>query len=319
MRFRITQAGGDRRGEIGEHGPVWDTALELLEQDLIRRDAAPRTGAPTGGPEQFADWAARAGLARRTSARGTCAATWRPCPAAAAPRARPRASSPRCARCSRASASTARSPRVRPTWCPTPRRRRTAARAQRARGGGACSTSIPADGPLELRDRAMFELAYSCGLRAEELVSLRIERPRPRRRAAARRGQGSQDPLRARRRAGAGGRLRLPGARPPRLADRSATRSDRAGRRTRTARARADAAGALFLSKTGRRAGHQRRAPAAARLGARAGIESAAAAITRTRCATASPPTCSTAAPICASSRSCSATRASRAPRFTLG
>ena len=32
--------------------------------------------------------------------------------------------------------------------------------------------SIPAHGPLELRDRAMFELAYACGLRAEELVTL---------------------------------------------------------------------------------------------------------------------------------------------------
>jgi site-specific recombinase XerD len=31
---------------------------------------------------------------------------------------------------------------------------------------------IPADTPLELRDRALFELAYASGLRAEELVSL---------------------------------------------------------------------------------------------------------------------------------------------------
>jgi integrase/recombinase XerC/integrase/recombinase XerD len=29
-------------------------------------------------------------------------------------------------------------------------------------------------GPLQLRDSALFELAYSCGLRAEELVSLRV-------------------------------------------------------------------------------------------------------------------------------------------------
>src|ERR671916_1782610 len=31
---------------------------------------------------------------------------------------------------------------------------------------------IPATTPLELRDRAMFEVAYGCGLRAEELVNL---------------------------------------------------------------------------------------------------------------------------------------------------
>jgi site-specific recombinase XerD len=35
--------------------------------------------------------------------------------------------------------------------------------------------SIPAATPLELRDRALFELAYACGLRAEELVSLDLD------------------------------------------------------------------------------------------------------------------------------------------------
>jgi site-specific recombinase XerD len=34
--------------------------------------------------------------------------------------------------------------------------------------------AIPGSGPLELRDRAMFELAYACGLRAEELVDLDV-------------------------------------------------------------------------------------------------------------------------------------------------
>jgi integrase/recombinase XerC/integrase/recombinase XerD len=33
---------------------------------------------------------------------------------------------------------------------------------------------IPAGTPLELRDRALFELAYACGLRAEEIVNLDI-------------------------------------------------------------------------------------------------------------------------------------------------
>jgi site-specific recombinase XerD len=34
---------------------------------------------------------------------------------------------------------------------------------------------IPATSPLELRDRALFELAYASGLRAEELVSLEVD------------------------------------------------------------------------------------------------------------------------------------------------
>ena len=34
---------------------------------------------------------------------------------------------------------------------------------------------IPAHTPLELRDRAMLELAYSCGLRCEEIVNLDVE------------------------------------------------------------------------------------------------------------------------------------------------
>jgi len=34
---------------------------------------------------------------------------------------------------------------------------------------------IPASGPLELRDRAMLELAYAAGLRAEELVNLDVD------------------------------------------------------------------------------------------------------------------------------------------------
>ena len=57
----------------------------------------------------------------------------------------------------------------------TPRRRLApAAGAERARGGAAARRDPARRGPLELRDRAMFELAYSCGLRAEEIVSLRL-------------------------------------------------------------------------------------------------------------------------------------------------
>jgi integrase/recombinase XerC/integrase/recombinase XerD len=34
--------------------------------------------------------------------------------------------------------------------------------------------AIPSSGPLDLRDRALFEVAYGCGLRAEELVNLDV-------------------------------------------------------------------------------------------------------------------------------------------------
>jgi integrase/recombinase XerC/integrase/recombinase XerD len=36
---------------------------------------------------------------------------------------------------------------------------------------------IPTQTPLEMRDRAMLELAYSCGLRAEEVVNLDVDSP----------------------------------------------------------------------------------------------------------------------------------------------
>lgn len=35
--------------------------------------------------------------------------------------------------------------------------------------------AVPAETPLDLRDRAMFELAYSCGLRSEEVLTLTVD------------------------------------------------------------------------------------------------------------------------------------------------
>jgi tyrosine recombinase XerC len=54
---------------------------------------------------------------------------------------------------------------------PTPKRE---SRLPRVLGPGEMSAlleRIPATSPLEVRDRALFELAYSCGLRADEIVS----------------------------------------------------------------------------------------------------------------------------------------------------
>jgi integrase/recombinase XerC/integrase/recombinase XerD len=47
-------------------------------------------------------------------------------------------------------------------------------RTMKAAEVGVLLDRIPATTPLELRDRAMFELAYGCGLRAEELVNLDV-------------------------------------------------------------------------------------------------------------------------------------------------
>jgi site-specific recombinase XerD len=54
----------------------------------------------------------------------------------------------------------------------SPRRPRKLPRLMRPDEVAALLDRIPAHTPLELRDRALFELAYSCGLRCEELVNL---------------------------------------------------------------------------------------------------------------------------------------------------
>ena len=55
---------------------------------------------------------------------------------------------------------------------PTPKGEQRLPRVLAADDVAALLERIPARGPLEIRDRALFELAYSCGLRAEEIVSL---------------------------------------------------------------------------------------------------------------------------------------------------
>ncbi len=56
----------------------------------------------------------------------------------------------------------------------TPRRGSHLPRVLKAPEVARLLDSIPASGPLEIRDRALFELAYACGLRAEEIVSLNL-------------------------------------------------------------------------------------------------------------------------------------------------
>jgi site-specific recombinase XerD len=55
---------------------------------------------------------------------------------------------------------------------PAPPRPKNLPKALRADQVGELLDRIPARTPLETRDRALFELAYSCGLRCEEIVNL---------------------------------------------------------------------------------------------------------------------------------------------------
>jgi integrase/recombinase XerC/integrase/recombinase XerD len=56
----------------------------------------------------------------------------------------------------------------------SPKRSQHLPRVLKASEVAALLDRIPATSPLELRDRALFELAYACGLRAEELVRLDV-------------------------------------------------------------------------------------------------------------------------------------------------
>ena len=161
-----------------------------------------------------------------------------------------------------------------------------------------CSSRCPASTPLELRDRAMFELAYSAGLRAEELVNLDLERWTPTPRSCAWRA-----------RAGARGSC------PP--ASRPGRRIESYLDRGRPELATEPAERALFLSQDRPAAVHLRRAPPAERR--RRGARRSRPASRLTRCATRSRPICWRAAPTCGPSRSCSATPPSLRPRPTLG
>jgi site-specific recombinase XerD len=58
---------------------------------------------------------------------------------------------------------------------PSPPRPRGLPRALRADEVERLLDGIPAGTPLEARDRALFELAYSCGLRCEEIVNLDLD------------------------------------------------------------------------------------------------------------------------------------------------
>jgi integrase/recombinase XerC/integrase/recombinase XerD len=151
----------------------WQEALVRFDRDLQRRGSAERTrrayGADAG---ELASWAAAQGIepaaityrllrgyAARLSDRG------------AAPRtlARKLASARAFFRSMVEHGDMAANPA---DLLPSPKLPQTLPRTIKPGDVASMLDRIPATTPLELRDRALFELAYAAGLRAEELVNL---------------------------------------------------------------------------------------------------------------------------------------------------
>jgi site-specific recombinase XerD len=161
---------------------AWNDALALLEDDLLRRDAAARTRRAYGVDlAQFARWADTrdlqpAGVGPRDVRRYIALLSEKH--AAASTTARKLASLRALFSSQREHGLIAQNPA---DLVSTPRRSSYLPRVLKEKevaklldGIGAGGTPIKGGRALDQRDRALFELAYSCGLRAEELVSLTV-------------------------------------------------------------------------------------------------------------------------------------------------
>ena len=215
--------------------PAWSQALELLDADLLRRGAADRTRrAYATDLRQFAVWATAAQLTPQDAGPRELR---RYAAALSERRAAPSTVARKLAAL-RALFGTLREHGV-VTQNPaelvgSPRRPRHLPRVLRPDELAALLDRIPAGTPLELRDRALLEVAYGCGLRAEELVKLDVTSV-----------HFDAEELRVE---GKGGKTRIVPAGEPAL--QALTRYLERGRHALLADPREPA---LFLSKSGRR------------------------------------------------------------------
>ncbi|HEX2087834.1 MAG TPA: tyrosine recombinase [Solirubrobacteraceae bacterium] len=151
----------------------WARALALFEADLRRRGAAEKTRrAYAVDLGQLAAWAGGQGIAPEAMTtkdlRRYAAHLGRARPAAATV-ARKLAAHRAFFRVLREHGLVAQNPA---DLLPAPKRPSKLPRTLKPSEVAALLDRIPAATPLEVRDRALFELAYACGLRAEELVAL---------------------------------------------------------------------------------------------------------------------------------------------------
>jgi site-specific recombinase XerD len=155
---------------------VWRAAFEDFQQDLLRRAAAPKTrNAYAIDLEQFMRWAAERGLVPASidvRALRRYAATMSEQGQAPATIARKLAALRGFFRVQVELGARQENPAE---LLSSPKRAQRLVHVLKPSEVSALLDRIPATTPLELRDRALFELAYASGLRAEELVSLDVD------------------------------------------------------------------------------------------------------------------------------------------------
>ena len=154
---------------------AWQEALRLFDADLRRRGMAEGTRRAYGVDlGQFALWATEQGLeppAVTPRALRRYAALLSDRRNVAATVARKLAALRAFYRVLREHGHVAQNPA---DLMPAPKRPASLPKVLRPDEVAALLDRIPASTPLEVRDRALFELAYACGLRAEELVDLDV-------------------------------------------------------------------------------------------------------------------------------------------------
>jgi integrase/recombinase XerC/integrase/recombinase XerD len=156
--------------------PEWSAALRAFDEDLVRRAVAPATRAAYATDAgQFARWASE----RQLGPAGVSLRDLRRFLAVLAERGNTSTTVTRKLAALRALFRVQMEAGLRPDnpaeLLHSPRKPHRLPRVLKPAEVAALLDRIPADGPLELRDRALFELAYSSGLRAQELVSLELD------------------------------------------------------------------------------------------------------------------------------------------------
>jgi integrase/recombinase XerC/integrase/recombinase XerD len=218
-----------------EPSPAWADALRLFDADLRRRGMAEKTRKAYGVDlGQFALWCSEQGVAPQDVEPRMLrryAAVLSGGDAVAATVGRKLAALRAFYRTMREHGHVSQNP---VDLVPSPKRPRGLPKVLRPDELSALLDAIPASTPLEIRDRALFEIAYGCGLRAEELVNLDVT------------GVGfDAEEVRVE---GKGSKTRIVPAGEPAL-----RAVGRYLERARPALAAGDGEQALFLSKSGRR------------------------------------------------------------------